>query len=507
MTKSLHKISMVDNEPEPDEVGRTSEGASHLRRYPAYKDSGVPWLGEIPAHWEIGPGLSAFREKKVKNTGMVENTVLSLSYGKIVVKPPEKLHGLVPASFETYQIVEPTDIIIRPTDLQNDWTSLRVGLARNRGIITSAYMCLRTIAPAIPDYGYLLLHAYDLMKIFYGMGSGLRQNLDFSDLKRMPVLLPPPDEQRAIARFLEAIDRLTRRYINAQRRLIALLTEQKQALIQQAVTRGLNPDAPLKDSGVEWLGEIPAHWEVVRSRRLFSIRKEFARPDDIQLSATQAYGVIPQAEFEEKVGRRVVKIFMHLEKRRHVEKDDFVISMRSFQGGLERAWTSGAIRSSYVVLKPELSIDVDFFTYLFKSHDYIRALQATADFIRDGQDLTYENFCCVDLPLMPIDEQTAIADFISRATAGIDRGISRFSRQIDLVREYRTRLIADVVTGKLDVRGVALPEVPGEEADFDAGEDLSEDPDGDPTEDDVKMIRWGALQKVHPTWRGRTACQ
>jgi len=198
---------------------------------------------------------------------MVETTVLSLSYGKIVIKPPEKLHGLVPASFETYQIVDPTDIIIRPTDLQNDWNSLRVGLTRDRGIITSAYMCLRTIAPTIPEYGYLLLHAYDLKKIFYGMGSGLRQNLSFSDFKRMPVLTPPPDEQRAIARCLDHVDRLTRRYIHAQQRLIALLTEQKQALIQQAVTRGLDPDVRLKPSGSEWLEEIPAHWETLRVKQ------------------------------------------------------------------------------------------------------------------------------------------------------------------------------------------------------------------------------------------------
>ena len=240
-----------------------------VKPYSEYKDSGVPWLGEVPAHWTIGPGFSAFREKKVKNTGMIEDQVLSLSYGKIVIKPKEKLHGLVPASFETYQIVDPSDIIIRPTDLQNDWTSLRVGIARDRGIITSAYMCLRAMEPTIPEYGYLLLHAYDLKKIFYGMGSGLRQNLDFSDLKRMPVLTPPVDEQRAIARFLDHIDRVTRRYIREQRRLIELLEEQKQALIQRAVTRGLDPDVPLKDSGIDWLGKIPKHWKVMRSKFIF----------------------------------------------------------------------------------------------------------------------------------------------------------------------------------------------------------------------------------------------
>lgn len=112
----------------------------------------------------------------------------------------------------------------------------------------------------------------------------------------------------------------------------------------------LKPYSEYKDSGLPWLGEVPAHWEIARSKRLFKQRKEFAQPEDQQLSATQAYGVIPQALYEQKTGYRVVKISMHLDKRKHVQADDFVISMRSFQGGLERAWAAGAIRSSYVVL-------------------------------------------------------------------------------------------------------------------------------------------------------------
>ena len=162
------------------------------------------------------------------------------------------------------------------------------------------------------------------------------------------IAVPPPAEQAAIVRFLDWANGRLERAIRAKRKVIALLNEQKQAIIHRAVTRGLDPSVPLKPSGIPWLGDIPQHWEVVRSRRLFSPRKVLALPDDVQLSATQAYGVIPQADFEEKVGRRVVKISMHLEKRRHVDKDDFVISMRSFQGGLERAWAPGAIRSSYV---------------------------------------------------------------------------------------------------------------------------------------------------------------
>ena len=134
----------------------------NLRPYPAYKESGLKWLGAIPAHWDMKPGLAAFAPKKVKNIGLREKTVLSLSYGRIVVKAQDKLHGLVPESFETYQIVAPGDIIISGTDLQNDKRSLRIGLSRNHGIITSAYLCFKPRPRVSPEYAYQILNVYDL---------------------------------------------------------------------------------------------------------------------------------------------------------------------------------------------------------------------------------------------------------------------------------------------------------------------------------------------------------
>ena len=267
-------------------------------------------------------------------------------------------------------------------------------------------------------------------------------------------------------RYLDYVDRRVRRYVAAKRKLIGLLEEDKQAIVNQAVTRGLDPNVRLKPSGVEWFSDVPEHWEMRRSKRLFSPRQELARPNDIQLSATQAYGVIPQDEYERKAGRRIVKISLHLDKRRHVEVDDFVISMRSFQGGLERAWATGCIRSSYIILRPTAEVDVEFFSYVFKSQAYIKALQSTANFIRDGQDLNFNNFCAVDLPLLPAGEQRKIAVALREATANIGTAIGRARRQIELVEEYRIRLIADVVTGKLDVREAAAY-LPGEADDQD----------------------------------------
>ncbi len=208
---------------------------------------------------------------------------------------------------------------------------------------------------------------------------------------------------------------------------------------------------------VPWLTSRPAHWPVVRSKRLFHVRTERARADDEQLSATQAFGVIPQAEFERRVGRKVVRITQHLDKRAHVEPDDFVISMRSFQGGLERAWARGCIRSSYVVLKPSAEVRVGYFAHLFKSQDYIRALQATSNFIRDGQDLNMNNFVLVDLPLPTADEQDAIARFLDHANRKIDGFIRAKRKLIALLGEQKQAIIHRAVTRGLNTNAPLKP--------------------------------------------------
>ena len=205
-----------------------------------------------------------------------------------------------------------------------------------------------------------------------------------------------------------------------------------------------------KDSGVRWIGRIPNHWEVRRSKYLFHQRKELARKGDIQLSATQAYGVIPQADYEDVIGRKVTQIQTNLEKRKHVEIDDFVISMRSFQGGLERAKAVGCIRSSYVILKPGTEIDAAYFAYLLKTPQYIQALQLTGHFIRDGQDLNFDHFSQVDLLAAPIVEQRAIAAFLDDKCAKIDGAVKIKENQIALLRERRQILIQDAVTRGLN---------------------------------------------------------
>jgi type I restriction enzyme, S subunit len=232
---------------------------SKLDAYEAYASCDVPWIPAIPVGWRVQPAFANLREKQVRNDGLRETQVLSLSYGNVILRAKPEGDGLVPESYETYQIVDPGDIIIRPTDLQNDRTSLRVGFVRQRGIITSAYMCLTARSPLLPEYAYLLLKAYDFKKVFYGYGSGLRQNLDFKHIKRMPILVPPKTEQAAIVAFVKQIEQQFASYARIQQELSVppgrrgggggLVGEYRERLIVAAVLGEIDIAAKARDSG------------------------------------------------------------------------------------------------------------------------------------------------------------------------------------------------------------------------------------------------------------------
>jgi len=463
-----------------------------LKPYLAYKDSGLPWLGDVPAHWTQLSGRACYRERKVPNIGLQETTVLSLSYGQIVIKPVEKLHGLVPASFETYQIIDPGDIVVRPTDLQNDWNSLRFGLSQHRGIITSAYMCLHAEDVMTREYGHLLLHAYDLKKVFYGLGSGLRQNLDWRDFKYLPCLVPPLYEQAAIVRYLDHVDRRIRRYIRAKLKLIALLNEQKQAIIHQAVTRGLDPNVRLKPSGVEWLGEVPEHWiEHVIGQVAESLQ---TGPFGSQLHASDyVEGGIPVINpLHLRNGRILADTKFAVSSdtverlsRHKLEAGDLVIGRRGELGrcGLvgiaEVGWLCG---TGSMRLRPKSGFFHPQYLLLLLTSRGVREFLSLISVGATMENLNTSIVSRIHLPCPPMSEQEQIAIFVDQSSITMEQAIDHAQRQIALIREYRTRLIADVVTGKLDVRAAAaaLPEE-GEAAEAqDEAFEESTEPDADP---------------------------
>ena len=466
---------------------------THLEPYPAYKDSGVPWLGNVPAHWNLSHGRAAFREKKVKNTGMIERQVLSLSYGRIVVKPPEKLHGLVPESFETYQVVDPNDIIVRSTDLQNDWNSLRIGLVKDRGIITSAYICLNVNGSLTPEYAHLLLHSYDLMKIYYGMGSGLRQNLDITDFKYLPIPVPPPAEQHAIAHFLDHFDRRVNRSLRAKRQLSPLLNEQKQAIIHRAVTRGLDPTVPLKPSGITWLGDIPRHWEVRRAKQVCSAIVDCKNRTPALVDGGECVVVrttnIRHARFNQKGSYTTDRRNYEIWTQRGAPRVGDVFFTREAPvgeaclvppiGNLCMGQRMMYFRPNTAVLDPEFLLH-SIYGPVVRRYIEIEANGSTVGHLRLGQVSALPLLWC------PIEDQRRIVAHVAIASEPLSKAIARLERENDLLREYRTRLVAAVVTGKLDVR-VAATRL-SDEAPLDSIEDVADLGDEAETADDEVAV-------------------
>ena len=440
-----------------------------LKPYAEYKESGQEWLGGVPAHWDLKPGHAAFAKRKESNLGMKEKTVLSLSYGRIKVKATDKQHGLVPESYETYQVVNEGNVIIRGTDLQNDHTSLRIGLSRNRGIISSAYLCLEAQPTITPDYGYQILNVFDLTKAIYRYGSGLRQNLDHGEIKRLPIFLPPLDEQAAIVRFLDNANRKIDGFIRAKRKLIGLLNEQKQAIIHRAVTRGLHPDVPLKPSGIPWLGDIPKHWEVLALKRVLR------RLIDCE------HKTAPAAEGS---GLRVVRTtgIRHGRLQFHGTYGTTPEALKQWtRRGLPEAgdvlFTREAPAGEACVMPEGITLCMGQRTVLMK----LRANRINAHFLVHSiyggpprtaitlasQGSTVGHFNMSDIGaltvfLPPHAEQVVIVEAIERDAEPLNTAIARTEREIALMQEYRTRLTSDIVTGKLDVREAAahLPAPP-----------------------------------------------
>ena len=242
-----------------------------MERYVQIKDSGVDWIREIPNTWCVRALFQLVEQVKNKNKNLIERNLLSLSYGKIKRKDINNPEGLLPESFDGYNIIEANDIVLRLTDLQNDHTSLRVGQAKERGIITSAYTTLRPTNIVNPQFLYYVLHAYDLIKGFYGMGSGVRQGLNFGEVKAIRVPFPPVPEQSAIVAYLDDQISQIDSIIAEAKTSIEEYKQWKASIIFEAVTKGLDPDVEMRNSGIDIIGRIPKHWSLRRLKFLCDI--------------------------------------------------------------------------------------------------------------------------------------------------------------------------------------------------------------------------------------------
>ena len=421
------------------------------KAYPTYKDSGIEWLGQIPTHWDLLRNKIFITERdNVVGQDAYKYTLLSLTKQGVIQRDIESGKGKFPKEFDNYKIVESGNIIFCLFDV--DETPRTVGLSSIDGLITGAYNVF-SIKGINSQFYYYYFLAVDEAKALRPLYSGLRKVVKTERFAGLRIPVPPEEEQRQIVAYLDYKSNKINERICQRERELQTLSELKQAEIAAVVTRGLDPNVPMKESGIEWLGKIPAHWEVRKIKNCLQERSEKGYPNEPILCATQSRGVIPQDMYD----NRVVVVNKDFDKLKLVKSGDFVISLRSFQGGIEYAYYQGIISAAYTILTPKDKRNSEYFKHLFKSHDFIQLLQTCVTGIREGQNINYAMLAKHFIPIPPIEEQQKIVLYIKNPLYVIDEYIAKLKAEINYLQEYKQRLISDVVTGKVDVRRVEIP--------------------------------------------------
>ena len=464
---------------------------ANLLPYPKMKPSGVSWLGEVPEHWTVKRGKALFRCVDVRSSTGEEELLTVSSERGVVPRSSATVTMFKAESYAGYKLCWPADLVINSL-----WAWARgLGVSRHHGIISSAYGVYRLRLPYIEYSAYIheLVRStpfnWELQVRSKGIWISRLQLTDEAFLGA-PFPLPPLSEQAAIVHYLDHVDRRIRRYIGAKQKLITLLEEQKQVLIHRAVTRGLDPNVRLKPSGVEWLGNVPEHWEIhqlgrvgrffkgvggtkedevpdgvpcVRYGDLYMQHQYFIRESRSRVSEQRAVDYTPiqygdvlfagSGETIEEIGKSAVNLISH------------------------RACCGGDV----IIFRSQIEVDARFLGYATDCP------QAAHQKSRMGRGITVMHIYGDELKYMwvaipPLTEQAAIVRYLDKATADTDSAIDRARRQIELLSEYRTRLIADVVTGKLDVRE-AVANLPDK-----VEEPVKEDEEwSKPVDDDIKL--------------------
>jgi len=431
-----------------------------LERYPEYKDSGLPWLGLIPAHWEIQRNGRLFSQRN-------ENGFPDLPILEVSLKTGVRVRGLdnqkrkqMMADRAKYKRAVRGDIAYNMMRL---WQGA-VGVAPVDGLVSPAYV----VAKPHPGtnsryYAYLLRTAAymnEVNKYSHGIVTD-RNRLYWDEFKQMPSVFPPPDEQAAIANCLDHHGALVSRYVRNKRRLIELLKEQKKAVIQQAVTRGLDPNVQTKPSGIDWLGDIPAHWEVRPLKRVADVnppRLESGMVGEDEVAFLPMECVGTDGSISPEI-RRIAEVFKGFT---HFRRSDVIVAKITpcFENGkgafLDTLPTEVGFGSTeFHVLRPRPCTYGKFLYYLSLT-PHFRRLGAQAMVGAAGQQRVPESFVSsFPVALPPLQEQYEIAAHLDARVLVTGEALACVQREINLIREYRTRLIADVVTGRVDVRSLA----------------------------------------------------
>jgi type I restriction enzyme S subunit len=425
-----------------------------IKKYPAYKDSGVQWIEDVPSHWELKKFKRVFYE--IKKRSNVELNCGSISFGNVVYKDDEK----IPISTKkSYQVVLKGDFLVNPLNLNYDLISLRIALSEINVVVSSGYIVLNNSVNLDKNYFKYFLHRFDVayMKL---LGSGVRQTLNYNDIANCELIFPPLEEQTAIAQFLDRKTALIDQAISIKQKQIDLLNERRQILIHKAVTCGLNPNVKMKDSGVEWIGEIPEHWMIVKLKFV----SEFINDG--------THGSYPRVE----IGYRLLSVRNMIDDKFVFREDDSRISEKHFKeisskfqinkGDIQLAIVGATLGKVAIVNEYDelfvtqrsvctIRVNKDLYSnaylfYFIKSPAFQKYLWLNAEFsAQPGVYLgTIQNS---SLPFPPFKEQKSIVNYLTDTSLKFENLISLKEQEIEKLKEYKATLINSAVTGKIKV--------------------------------------------------------
>ena len=430
-----------------------------LKSYPKMKASGVPWLGDMPMHWTVKRGKALFHCVDIRSSTGEEELLTVSSERGVVPRSSATVTMFKAESYVGYKLCWPRDLVINSL-----WAWARgLGVSRHHGIISSAYGVYR-LRPSYSEYSAYFHELVRSMPFNWELrvrSKGIwisRLQLTDEAFLGAPFPLPPSQEQAAIVRYLDHVDRRIQRYIRAKQKLIALLEEQKQAVIHQAVTgqvdvRTGQPYPAYKPSGVEWLGDVPEHWEIVPNRALMKIKKELvgSKSGDYLLLSLTKRGVVAR-DIENPEG----KFPAQFDSYQIIEPGDLIFCLFDIDETPRAVGLSllhGMITGAYTRFVCTDEPCRRFVYLLYMALDNGKYLKPLYTGLR--KVITKSTFLSARMPLPSPLERATIVRYIDKTTDDIDTAIDGARRQVELLQEYRTRLIADVVTGKFDVREAA----------------------------------------------------
>ena len=423
------------------------------KAYPTYKDSGIEWLGQIPTHWNLLRNKIFITERdNVVGQDAYKYTLLSLTKQGVIQRDIESGKGKFPKEFDNYKIVESGNIIFCLFDV--DETPRTVGLSSIDGMITGAYNVF-SIKGINSQFYYYYFLAVDEAKALRPLYSGLRKVVKTERFAGLRIPVPPEEEQRQIVAYLDYKSNKINERICQRERELQTLSELKQAEIAAVVTRGLDPNVPMKESGIEWLGKIPAHWEMMRAKYMFDKEKRAVRTNDKVVTCFR------DGQVTLRENRRISGFTESLTETGYqgVRKGDLVIhQMDAFAGAIGVSDSDGKGTSVYHCCTPKGNYSPHYYAHLIREMARSGYIESLYRGIRErSSDFNYDTFSKQYLPIPPREEQDAIVSYLQSRITIIDNYIAKLKEEINYLQEYKQRLISDVVTGKVDVRGVEIP--------------------------------------------------